>query len=503
MQIICISRGSFGHGKELAESLAKKLGYECISRESITDQATQYGIPVGKIETAVMKHQPITEALGLHIDMFKAFITANLCEKALNNSLVYHGRTGHLVLPGVPHTLKIRAIANMEDRIEMAMARMGLARDKAKKFNEEVDEDIRRWVRTLHNVDWESPSLYDITINSAHLSIQNCASVLVQFASVPEFQETPASRQAIKDLLLESRCRLLIGKNTATKDVKVTVQARKGNVTVTYLPRQEKQAGTIPKVLESVEGIESLVCTIATTNILYIQERFNPKAESFTHLVEVSEKWNAAVELVHFIGGQADDNNIDANKDVSNSKAAANEPHGGILEDTDDRNTIDSGYGISETMNELIQVGRAGGVHTIRGSQQGLASSLSHTTPYSLIVVGDVFLNSGAAVRKRMKRDMISFLSDQFRAPVIGAEELKTEYLFGPKQWLSLGLYGILSVILYMVLFTYQVPILHFFTGTGTVHRMFAAGIVSVFAPVAAIIIGGFAHNVLKLVKLE
>ena len=44
MQIICISRGSYGYGNELADSLAAKLGYDCIARESLTDSATDEGI---------------------------------------------------------------------------------------------------------------------------------------------------------------------------------------------------------------------------------------------------------------------------------------------------------------------------------------------------------------------------------------------------------------------------------------------------------------------------
>ena len=65
MQIICVSRGSFGYGNELAEKLAQKLGYDCIARENLTDSATDIGIPVGKIEAAVIKRHPITEALAI------------------------------------------------------------------------------------------------------------------------------------------------------------------------------------------------------------------------------------------------------------------------------------------------------------------------------------------------------------------------------------------------------------------------------------------------------
>jgi hypothetical protein len=39
MSVITISRGSYSHGKEIAEKVAQKLGYECISREIILEAA--------------------------------------------------------------------------------------------------------------------------------------------------------------------------------------------------------------------------------------------------------------------------------------------------------------------------------------------------------------------------------------------------------------------------------------------------------------------------------
>ena len=101
MQIICISCHSYGYGKELAEKLASELGYDHVAREDLADQATSYGIPVGKLETAILKHQLITEELAIEIERFKAFITAEVCKRALKQGVVYHGRMGHMVLQGL------------------------------------------------------------------------------------------------------------------------------------------------------------------------------------------------------------------------------------------------------------------------------------------------------------------------------------------------------------------------------------------------------------------
>jgi cytidylate kinase len=501
MQIISISRGSFGYGKDLAEKLAAKLGYTCIGREMFTDEATDHGIPVGKVEMAVLKRRPLSEEMAVEVDRFKAFITASLCEKALSGGIVYHGRTGHLVLPGITHVMRVRAIADMEERIALAMNRLKLDRDKAKLYNEQVDEDIHRWVRVLYNTDWDDPSLYDITINAEHLSIENSASLLMQMAKLPEFEPSPASQQVVEDLLLASRCRLAIGGDKRTHPLKVTVHAEKGRVSVTSLPRQAKLAEDIPSVLERIEGIRSFVCTVATTNILFVQERFDPEAESLGDLIEVAEKWNAAVELVRLtdeVTGR------DAASQKSVSAPDAKEYDGGILdESTSPPGAKQDRFGMPETTDKLIQVGRAGSSLTVYGGAQEMIKSLNLTEHYSLIVVGNLFLSKGESVRKRMTRDLASLLSDKFRIPVIGTEDLKKRYLFSPWDWLHLTGYAALAALIYILVFSFQEEILSFIQAVGTHRKLLVAGTIFAFIPIVSFIIGSFYRNLLKLIKLE
>ena len=62
-----------------------------------------------------------------------------ICERALRENLVYAGRSGHLLLPGVTHILRIRVVADMETRIKAVMQRLRLGREKAKEYIEAGD----------------------------------------------------------------------------------------------------------------------------------------------------------------------------------------------------------------------------------------------------------------------------------------------------------------------------------------------------------------------------
>ena len=376
-----------------------------------------------------------------------------------------------------------------------------LTREKAKRYNDQVDEDRRRWVRTLYNVDWEDPSLYDITINSLNMTVDNSASALVSVAQLPDFKETPASLQAVKDTLLAARCRLAIGGDERTREVNATVKADHGNVAVTYLPRQSKEAAAIPEVLEKISGIQSIVCTVATTNILYIQENFDPEAPSLDQVIQVAEKWNASIELIR-LTERAGTGPVAA-KSPATMETSDRTVDGGILDDTPALSQEDDSEGVAQTFDKLIQVGRANTVRKIAGGTQELLNGLNRAEKNSLVVVGDVFLSREASVKKRMRRDLISFLADHLKVPIISTEDLKGQYLFGPKQWLHMAFYAVATVIIYLVVFNNQESILAFLTEPGTGRRVLSAALVGLFVPLAAWAYGSFTRFVLKLIKLE
>jgi cytidylate kinase len=498
MQIICVSRGTFSGGKELAEKLAAKLGYDCLAREELTDAATRSGIPVGKLEMAVLRSRPLDEQLAVEKDLFKAFVTATLCERAQKQGVVYHGRTGHLILPGVTHVMRVRAIRDAEQRIASVMQRLDLSREKARKYTEDVDEDRRRWVRTLYNIDWHDPSHYDMVINLSHVGVENAAAALVSMSQLPEFLATPAAGRVVEDLLLASRCRLAIGVDTRTREMAVQVRAERGRVTVTYLPRQERSAKYISEILKTVEGVEEILSTMASTGILWIQERYDPASETLPQLLEIASKWNAAVELIQLSEKTA---GLEAQTGPENRPPAPVD-HGGILDD-DEMEERELDDGLQKTRDRLITAGRAGGCRVVYGGAEELLTGIDRTFPYSLVVVGNVFLSKVESARKRLCRELASYLSDNLHVPVIGVDELKTQYLFGPRQWLRLLVFGALAFLLFFVVITHQEEVLVFLSREGTANRILSVVVLMVFVPIFAFIYGSFTRYLLRLFRFE
>lgn len=533
MQIISVSMGTYGGGKDLAHRLAAKMGYPCLGREDLIEAATREGIQVGKLEMAMIKPRAFTERLARERDHYLAFSRAYLCGKAMDGDLVYYGRTGHLLLPGITHVMKVRVVWDLEHRVQTIMNSMGLERKKALRYVQEVDEDRARWVRSMYGIALEEATNYDVTVNLQQLSVESAAAGLVAMAQLPDFQMTPASRQAMEDLLLGANARLALARDKQTFSANLKVRADRGIVTVNYTPQDSGVARAIPSVLQAVSGIRDLRITMATANILWIQERFQPGADQFRKVLEIATKWNAAVELLRLapeeerpegerrpgvvpepgvMGGPA--------AGTPAMAAAAEEADaafdGGI--EADDTEDVPEGGGLQETLDELAEAGRSGGGRSVYGGRERLVEAMDRTIPYTLVVLGDLFLSRGHQARQRAVRDLRSFLGDRVRAPVVTAEELESEYLFGRRDFFRASFFLALTVVAYVLVFTNQEAILAFLANTGWyaeaargtflgraewLPRIVVSLVILVVVPAVAFAFGEVARTFLKLIKME
>jgi cytidylate kinase len=499
-QIICVSRGSMSRGKEFAEALARKLDYPVLGREDLIEAAIKDGIQVGKLETSMMNPRAFTERLARERDHYLAFSTAYLCDRALAGPLVYHGRTGHLLLRSVSHVLRVRVVADEEYRIKATMARLGIGREAARRYLADVEEDRRNWVRSMYGVAWEDTSQYDAIVNVERMSVQNASSALVGMTQLPEFQMTPASRRALEELRLGAQARLLLARDPRTSRYLFTVSAHAGIVTVTYQPHDLAVAEHILPALRSLECAAQIHATMASTTILWVQEAFDRTSDSFRDVVEIAGKWNAAVELLRF----APASGTEATAAIV-PPAEAPPAEAGIEDDVEDE-VADPG-GLRATLDELARVGKSAGGRYVHGERGSLIATCCGTVSHSLVVVGNVFLDKDPAAKLRLTRELQEALASRLRVPVVTAQELRRQYLFGRGDLFRLV--GFLAVVagVYALVLTHQEAVLRFvfgdWSGGGTWPRVVVAAAVFAFVPFVAYCYGAVARSLMKLIKME
>ena len=258
MTIIAISRGTFSGGEALATAVAERLGYRCVSREVLLEAAWGYGVPVDKLAAAMEKRPPLWERLIGKRTAYFTFVRAALCDQALEGRLVYHGYVGHLVLPGVSHAVRVRAIADMEYRIQAAMRHQGLARKDAVAYIDRVDKERRQWTRSVFDVEWDDPTLYDVVLNLSRMSAATACEMVVRLAEREEFQPTAASMKALRDLALGNRVAAMLARDERTRGTDLEVTADDGIVSVKGTTQSPALLAAVAAVARDVDGVKEV-----------------------------------------------------------------------------------------------------------------------------------------------------------------------------------------------------------------------------------------------------
>ena len=249
MAVITISRGCFSHGQEIAEKTAKMLGYECVSREILVEAAQLFNVSERKLIRSLNDAPNILERMVRGRDRYLEYIKAALLEYARKGNVVYHGHAGHLLLTEIPQVLKIRIIADKEDRIALLQKREHVTKARAAEIIENEDKNRIHWTRYLYKTDIHDPKLYDIVINIGNLTIEDACGIICLAARSSSYRATYESKQAVEDFAIASRLRAAL-QPVCDADVFV----KNGDVNVTVAAQKRKKSGYISPALQQHIG---------------------------------------------------------------------------------------------------------------------------------------------------------------------------------------------------------------------------------------------------------
>jgi cytidylate kinase len=210
MSIITISRGSYSRGKETAEKVANKLGYECIARETLLEASEQFNIPEIKLVRAIHDAPSILERFGYEKEKYIAYIQSALVEHVKKDNVVYHGLAGHFLLKDISHVLKIRIIADLDNRVSLEMEREKISKKEALRVLKKDDEQRRRWSKNLFGVDTSDPCLYDMVIHIKKIMVDDAVDIICHTAQRERFQKTTQSQQKLDDLSLACKVKVAL-----------------------------------------------------------------------------------------------------------------------------------------------------------------------------------------------------------------------------------------------------------------------------------------------------
>lgn len=257
MGVITISRGSYSHGKEIAEKLAQKLGYDCISREILLKASEQFNVKEAKLIRALRDAPSFFDRFKYGKEKFSAFIHEVFLEHIRKDNVIYHGLAGHYFARGIPNVLKVRIKATIEDRIKEEMKRGNSSEDEARYLLVKDDEERRKWGLSLYGIDTQDPKLYDVILKIDNLKVNDAVEILFDITKRPCFQTTPESLMILNDRFLAAKAYSVI----VHKFPKATVKCKDGVVYISVesdLTQETKMSDQIKGLLEDIAEIKEV-----------------------------------------------------------------------------------------------------------------------------------------------------------------------------------------------------------------------------------------------------
>ncbi len=257
MAIITISRGSYSKGKEVAEKLAKRLGYTCISRDLLVETSEQFNIPEIKLVRALHDAPSVLERFTYGKERYLAYITSILLDHAQRDNMVYHGLAGHFILKGIKHMLAVRILASIEDRVRLEMEREHLSSEEALRILRKDDDERRQWSLKVFGVDTWDANLYDLVIQIGKITADDAVEIVCCAIQTERFKTTAEAQKEVQDLALAAHVKAQLVNFVPG----ATVSAREGTVYVNVqapLTQESQVAEEIRALIQQIPAVKEI-----------------------------------------------------------------------------------------------------------------------------------------------------------------------------------------------------------------------------------------------------
>ena len=254
MSIISISRGSYSKGKEIAEKLADKLEYECISRDILIEASEHFNVPEIKLIRALHDSPSILDRFTSGKQRYISYIREAILGHVQKDNVVYHGLAGHFFLKGVPSVLKVRIISDIEDRIKEEMKRENISEDKARYLLKKDDDERRKWAISLYGIDTADANLYDIVLHIDNIQIEDAVDIITHMIHLPCFQSTAESKKILDNKVLVARVQAIVIGAFPTIDIRAENEIVYASIEAPII----QEEAIIQKIFELTKDVEGL-----------------------------------------------------------------------------------------------------------------------------------------------------------------------------------------------------------------------------------------------------
>jgi cytidylate kinase len=178
MAVITISRQMGSLGCQVAGEIARRLNYRVVWREVINEAAKRAGVPEMALATIdeldLLGIRPSPGARKAYHDAVDLIMK----ELAAEDNIVIVGRAGQVILQNMANVYHVRIYAPLELRIERIAENKQVSADTARLQVQASDQARIHYLKKFYNAHLDNPELYDLMLNTAHLSVESAAVIV-------------------------------------------------------------------------------------------------------------------------------------------------------------------------------------------------------------------------------------------------------------------------------------------------------------------------------------
>ncbi len=202
MAIISIARQVAAKGDEVAEALAKQLGYKFITRKEIENRIKELGFPESKMPKYDERKPGFFASLTKDRDEYLNYAQSAILEAASQKNVVIIGRGAFAVLHDVPNNISIRLISDEKTRVERLMKEFNWTETQALQRIHESDTNREGFHSSFYNVDINDNAMFHAVLNTSLLSDEDTAKIIANIVNQKITNETEnAGEKMIEELI--------------------------------------------------------------------------------------------------------------------------------------------------------------------------------------------------------------------------------------------------------------------------------------------------------------
>lgn len=275
MAIITVSREMGTGALQIASELAQRLKYTLIDGPRIKSLASKYGLTAEMLQMVDEKPPSYVTAEDRKRAATLNAIELIILDLTRKGNVIIYGRGGQDLLKDCRNVLRLRFIADFEERVERFAEREWIDPDMARSLIRRSDHQRGGFIHFYFDRDWNDPNYYDLVFNTSRLSEATIVDSIIAAVKEPSIKESEkAAGTIIDNVILSKKIETALLNSPVLEDYRpFTISINKGAVSISGYIVSEAQKIAAINIVKSVKGVISVTEDIHIVDYKAYKER--------------------------------------------------------------------------------------------------------------------------------------------------------------------------------------------------------------------------------------